>query len=62
VKNEMRRKSQLVKQHNEQTTSEIQLRAYELWEARGRTDGGDVEDWLQAESEVTGKKVRANAG
>ena len=58
----MRQQSQFVILHNEQTTSEIQLRAYELWEARGRTDGSDVEDWLQAESEVTGKKVRANAG
>ena len=57
----MRQQSQFVILHNEQTTSEIQLRAYELWEARGRTDGSDVEDWLQAESEVRGKKVRAKA-
>lgn len=30
----------------------IALRAYELYEARGRTDGLDVQDWLQAEDEI----------
>jgi Protein of unknown function (DUF2934) len=32
---------------------QIQLRAYELYEQRGRGDGLDVEDWLQAESELS---------
>jgi len=31
---------------------QIRLRAYGLYEQRGR-DGHEVEDWLQAESEVT---------
>jgi len=31
----------------------VRLRAYELYEERGREDGHDVEDWLQAESEMT---------
>jgi len=31
---------------------QISLRAYELYEARGRVDGFDVEDWLQAEREI----------
>jgi Protein of unknown function (DUF2934) len=30
----------------------IRQRAYELYEVRGREDGHDVEDWLQAEEEI----------
>lgn len=36
---------------------QIRRRAYELYEARGREDGHDLEDWLQAEAEVTGRTV-----
>jgi len=32
--------------------STIAQRAYELFEARGRVDGHDLEDWLQAEREL----------
>jgi hypothetical protein len=32
----------------------IQKRAYEIYQARGGTDGLDVDDWLQAELEVDG--------
>jgi hypothetical protein len=39
----------------------IRLRAYELYEQRGREDGHDLEDWLRAESEVTEKKAKAIA-
>jgi hypothetical protein len=38
---------------------QIQQRAYELYERRGRTDGHDLEDWLQAECEI--KPTHANA-
>ena len=38
--------------------SQISLRAYELYEARGREDGHEQEDWLRAEEEITSKKVR----
>ncbi len=31
---------------------EIEQRAYELYELRGKEDGHDLEDWLQAETEV----------
>jgi hypothetical protein len=31
----------------------IRDRAYELYEQRGRGDGHAVEDWVQAESELT---------
>ena len=39
----------------EETQEQIRQRAYELYEQRGREDGRDLDDWLQAESEVTGK-------
>lgn len=33
----------------------IRERAYQLYEQRGRRDGHDVEDWLQAEAEFAGR-------
>jgi len=35
----------------------IRLRAYALYEERGREDGHDVDDWLRAEVELTTKAV-----
>ena len=32
---------------------QIRRRAYELYEQRGRNDGYELSDWLQAESELT---------
>ena len=32
----------------------IRLRAYELYEQRGRIDGFALDDWLQAEAEIRG--------
>jgi len=32
---------------------QIRLRAFELYEARGREDVHEVEDWLRAEEELT---------
>jgi hypothetical protein len=40
---------------------QIRVRAYELYEQRGREDGRDLEDWLRAESEVTQKQAKAVA-
>ena len=37
---------------------QIRLRAYGLYEQRGR-EGHELDDWLQAESEVTQKKAKA---
>jgi hypothetical protein len=34
------------------TKSAVAHRAYELYEARGRQDGRDIEDWLRAEQEL----------
>ncbi len=33
-------------------TEMIRVRAYELYEQRGKIDGHAEEDWLQAESEI----------
>ena len=35
---------------------EIRRRAYELYDQRKRQDGHDLDDWLQAESEVATKR------
>ena len=32
--------------------ADIKRRAYEIYEARGRADGADVDDWLRAEREL----------
>lgn len=36
----------------------IRKRAYELYEFRGKEEGHDLDDWLQAESEL--KQARAS--
>ena len=41
--------------------NQIRERAYELYEAHGREDGHDVEDWLLAEEEIMEHKVRPKA-
>lgn len=38
---------------------DIERRAYELYEARGREDGHDWDDWLQAERELQGAELSA---
>ena len=40
---------------------QIRRRAYELYEARGRGNGHDLDDWLEAEAEITGREERAAA-
>jgi len=40
----------------------IRLRAYELYEQRGRIEGFALDDWLQAEAEIRGaRKPRPKA-
>ena len=34
----------------------IRVRAYELYEQRGMIDGHALDDWLQAEGEILGKR------
>ncbi len=48
-----------------ESTSELQeqirRRAYELYEQRGRDEGHELDDWLQAESEATQQKAKTVA-
>jgi hypothetical protein len=46
---------------DELNREEVQRRAYELYEQRGREDGHDWDDWLQAEHELRGTEVQATA-
>ncbi|HWR16682.1 MAG TPA: DUF2934 domain-containing protein [Terriglobales bacterium] len=38
---------------NGNVEEEIRVRAYQLFEQRGRTHGFDMEDWLRAETELS---------
>lgn len=40
---------------------QIRQRAYELYDQRGRADGHDLDDWLQAEREIKGTQTNAAA-
>ena len=40
---------------------QIRRRAYELYQQRGRDEGHELDDWLQAESEVTQQKAKTAA-
>ena len=40
---------------------QIQRRAYELYEQRGKVHGFDLDDWLQAENEVLDARDLATA-
>ncbi len=40
----------------ELTEEYIRLRAYQIYEQRGRQDGHDMDDWLQAEKDIFGEK------
>jgi len=35
---------------------EIRMRAYDLFELRGKADGHDLDDWLKAEREINRSK------
>jgi DUF2934 family protein len=37
---------------------QIRLRAYELYEARGRKHGHELDDWLRAKEEIREEKFR----
>jgi Protein of unknown function (DUF2934) len=40
---------------------QIRIRAFELYELRGREDGHDLDDWLHAESEIVQQRAKAVA-
>jgi hypothetical protein len=43
-----------------QTVSDLEISrlAYEIYEARGRTDGSQLEDWLKAEQQLSSRSDR----
>ena len=41
---------------------EIRLRAYDLYEQRGRAEGHALEDWLRAEAEILKSIVSPTVG
>jgi len=43
------------------TLEQVRMRAYELFEQRGREEGHDFDDWLQAEAEITQRPARRAA-
>ncbi|PSH04896.1 MAG: hypothetical protein CXZ00_05900 [Acidobacteria bacterium] len=43
--------------YRERKMQEIRLRAYELFEQRGRIDGYDLDDWLQAEADFKASRM-----
>lgn len=45
------------KPHEPILEHEIRLRAYDIYERRGRLEGHALDDWLKAESEVLLEKV-----
>jgi len=47
--------------HTSDTQEQIRQRAYQLFEEHGRQDGFAEQDWLQAETEVMGKALKAAA-
>lgn len=40
---------------------EVRRRAFELYERGGRADGHDIDDWLQAETELVPMKAKKTA-
>jgi hypothetical protein len=47
--------------HREITKDDVAQRAYELFLARGRLDGHDVEDWLEAERQLVAEIMALQA-
>ena len=43
---------------HEDLQEQVRRRAYELYELRGKENGHDLEDWLQAESEVVPARLK----
>jgi hypothetical protein len=45
----------------DERTQRISLRAYEIWEKKGRPDGGHMQDWAEAEREIDAEMAREMA-
>ena len=53
---EQERSNQVPRKLSPEIEDDIRRRAYEIYESRGLADGSEMEDWLQAESEILEKK------
>jgi hypothetical protein len=58
VTSDFGRKPPMAVRSEPRNLEEIRHRAYELYEASGREDGHDLDDWLRAEEQVTQQKAR----
>ena len=47
--------------HRAISKDDVARRAYQLFLARGRVDGHDVEDWLEAERQIEAEGIALNA-
>ena len=45
----------------ELTEEIIRMRAYQRYEQRGYQHGSDLDDWLEAEAQIMGKRTTASA-
>jgi hypothetical protein len=59
IKRETSEKSKPRVENEDELQERIRLRAYELYEGRGRRDGLELDDWVQAEEEVLNSGSRA---
>jgi hypothetical protein len=46
-----------IRLHEPGTMKKIAEAAYYLWEKRGRPHGNDMQDWIEAEKAVLGRKI-----
>jgi len=58
---EQERVAQPPRKHSPEFEDDIRRRAYEIYEARGRTGGSEMKDWLQAETEILERKTLSKA-
>jgi hypothetical protein len=47
---------------SEDLQARIAIRAYQIYEDRGREPGHDVSDWLQAEQEIMSERMDSDFG
>jgi hypothetical protein len=47
---------------NDPDITDVALRAYEIYESRGRADGADLDDWRQAELESHAQNLASTVG
>ncbi len=45
----------LTQEEREERKEQIRLAAYHRWEAKGKSHGGDKEDWYEAEDSLEGE-------